>query len=161
MWKSVRSAIKTDIKGLNNQEIDQKFNDKLKFKIRKMWNVPRFFSLATHFLRKLYVIYSLKFKPPKYADMVYIAKILGYEGVNLSAVGNYTNIQLGDKTDFGKLCEPATTTENKTFLRMKKTINEMRKNGDKITSITVKKKGQFGGSSMTKYYMKAKTNTVD
>jgi hypothetical protein len=160
MWKSVRASIKKDIKGLNNQEIDQKFNDKLKFKIRKMWNVPRSFKIATHFLRKLYVIYSLKFKPPKYADMAYIAEILGYNKSVITSVGNYSNIQLGDKTDFGKLSEPL-TTENKTSLRMKQTINEMRKNGDKITSATVKKKGQFGGSSMNKYYMKAKMNTVD
>ena len=110
-------------------------------------------SHRTHFMRKLYVAWSLQFKPKRWNATVWINKVLAHDKGSLDTALNYSNVVLGDEVDLTK--KEVIKEDSPALARLIETIKQMKKDGESLTHVNIKKHG-FGGSTITRYLKTAK-----
>tara|TARA_R110002126_G_scaffold289539_1_gene444658 strand:- start:468 stop:1556 length:1089 start_codon:yes stop_codon:yes gene_type:complete len=146
-WKTLRRGISNDIKGKSDIEIGKLYQREINETLAKIGLETH----GSHIFRKLYVAWSLQFKPKRWTDGVYIKKILAHNKNGGASALHYSNVVLGDSTDMIKAAKPRVVANNDIRANLKQTIIKMIKDGDKITSRTIKARG-YGSSTYTKYF---------
>jgi len=102
----------------------------------------------THFMRKLYVAWSLQFKPKRWNATVWINKVLAHEANSLDTALNYSNVVLGDTVDLTK--KATLKPDSPARARLMATVKRMKDEGIALTHINIKKEG-YGSSTITRH----------
>ena len=145
-WNKVREDLPEDIK---DSKVSAVVGERVGNKARMMTGS----SHRTHFMRKLYVAHSLQFKPKRWNNTVWINKVLAHKKDSLNSALYYSTVVLGDTVDLAK--KEVIKTDSPALARLIETIKQMKKDGESLTHINIKKHG-FGGSTITRYLKTAK-----